>query len=191
MKADENIAINVEALREYSGEFGRFIVLYDRLVSETYQWMEAAPAEKLDWVPIDTPQVRFGDRLTKVTIKSLFVHMAMAEFKWIPNLKTCSDGDTIALPRDADLMQKLLNGDTVGEAKKMHRQNMEILANYSDAELTKSVTFAGDSSTWSGMGFLWGMYGHRSYHLGNLDIYLRQSDTPTPDFYSFQPKMMA
>jgi len=53
------------------------------------------------------------------------------------------------------------------------------------------VRFAGDQTTWSVMGFLWGLFGHRAYHLGNIDIYVRQADTPAPDFYSFNPKQMA
>lgn len=183
--------VKPDALVSHLQEFKRFLVLYDRLVNETYQWMEATPEDKLNWLPIDTPYVRFGDRLTEVTIKTLYIHMAMAEYKWIPNLMTCAEGDTIALPRDAELMRKLVEGDTLEEGRKMHQQNMAHLAEYTDEILSKKVSFAGDGSQWSGMGFLWGMYGHRSYHLGNLDIYLRQSDTPTPDFYSFQPKTMA
>ena len=41
------------------------------------------------------------------------------------------------------------------------------------------------------MGFLWAIYAHRAYHLGNIDIYLRQSDTKAPDFFHFNPTMMA
>jgi len=37
---------------------------------------------------------------------------------------------------------------------------------------------------WTVMGFLWGIYSHRSYHLGNIDIYLREADEQAPDFFS-------
>lgn len=60
--------VKPDALVSHLQEFKRFLVLYDRLVNETYQWMEATPEDKLNWLPIDTPYVRFGDRLTEVTI---------------------------------------------------------------------------------------------------------------------------
>ena len=37
------------------------------------------------------------------------------------------------------------------------------------------------------MELLWAMYAHRAYHLGNIDIYLRRSDTPAPNFFSSIP----
>ena len=76
-------------------------------------------------------------------------------------------------------------------AQEMHRKNMGILSAIPEEQLAKRMVFAGDDSEWTVMGFLWGMWGHRAYHLGNLDIYLRQSDSTTPDFFSFNPKKMA
>ena len=43
----------------------------------------------------------------------------------------------------------------------------------------------------SGMGLLWGMYSHRAYHLGNIDLYMRQGDMNAPDFFTMEPTMMA
>lgn len=174
-----------------TAELGRFLVLFERLVSETELWMANTPPEKLDWVPIDTPQVRFGDRLTKVTIKSLYVHMAVAEHKWSHDLSVCGDGETLQLPRDPKLAERATQGDFMANAREMHRQDMDILSALPEDQLAKRMTFAGDDSQWTVMGFLWGMWGHRAYHLGNLDIYLRQSDSETPDFFSFNPKHMA
>jgi hypothetical protein len=41
------------------------------------------------------------------------------------------------------------------------------------------------------MGFLWGIYSHRSYHLGNIDIFMREADEPAPDFFSNFRQQMA
>jgi uncharacterized damage-inducible protein DinB len=73
----------------------------------------------------------------------------------------------------------------------LHEQNIRTLRGFDEATLDKTVRFAGDESLWSVMGFLWGLYAHRAYHLGNIDIYLRQADAPAPDFDSFAPKAMA
>lgn len=174
-----------------TSEFDRFLVLFDRLVSETNLWIESTPPDKLDWIPVDTPQVRFGDRVSTVTIKSLYVHMAVAEHHWVRGLRERADGDVLPLPRDPKLTERLMSGDFSLLARQMHADDMAVLGDYAPEQLTKTITFAGDDSRWSVMGFLWGMYGHRAYHLGNLDIYLRQSNSETPDFFSFEPKDMA
>lgn len=182
------IAIDVPPARS---ELQRFLVLFDRLVTETDLWIRNTPPDRLDWLPIDTPHVRFGDRLTTVTIKSLYVHMAVAEHHWSRNLRDCAAGEEIPLPRGSAFGAELTAGDFVALARRSHEENLEILRDFSPEILAKPISFAGDGSHWTVMGFLWGMYGHRAYHLGNLDIYLRQSDNETPDFFSFQPKAMA
>ena len=172
-------------------EFERFLILFDRLVTETSLWIEKTPEDKLDWVPVDTPQMRFGDRISKITIASLFAHVVVASYKWVRTLKDCADGDTIPLPKDPEMMAKCMSGDTIATARRMHGETMEILRGFGPAELGKTVLFAGDNSQWSGMGFLWGMMAHHAFHLGNLDTYLRQADIEAPDFFSFDPKVMA
>lgn len=79
--------------------------------------------------------------------------------------------------------------DFVGEAMKLHQANMRILDTFTEDDLRKRIHFS--DCTWSTMGFLWAIYAHRAYHLGNIDIYLRQSDTKAPDFFHFHPTMMA
>jgi hypothetical protein len=46
-----------------TAEFERSLLLLDRLVGETYLWLERTSSERLDWLPIDNPNVKFGDRL--------------------------------------------------------------------------------------------------------------------------------
>lgn len=178
-------------LQPETTEFGRFLVLFDRLVHETNGWIERTPKDKLDWIPIDNDNVRFGDRVSEVTIRSLYIHTIVAEHKMVQDLHGCTDGALIPLPRDPDLTDRLRRADLITEGMRIHDETMRSLRSFTDVELGKTVRFAGDDTTWSVMGFLWGMYGHHAYHLGNLDIYLRQADVAAPDFYSFQPKMMA
>ena len=66
---------------------------------------------------------------------------------------------------------------------------MATLDRYVPEFLEKRVSFVGRE--WSGMGLLWGMYAHRAFHVGNIDIYLRQSDVVGPEFFEFEPVMMA
>jgi hypothetical protein len=71
-------------------KFDRFLVLFDRLVGERNLWIERAPPEKLDWLPIDNANLRFGDRISPVTIRNLYVHIVVAEHETIRNLKSCA-----------------------------------------------------------------------------------------------------
>ena len=178
-------------LHTHSTEFPRFLILFDRLVNETNGWIERTPQDRLDWIPIDNGNVRFGDRVSEVTIKSLYIHIIVAEHKMVHDLHGCADSTLIPLPRDPDLAARLRRADLISEGMRIHDETMHRLRSFTDADLAKTVRFAGDDTTWTVMGFLWGMYGHHAYHLGNLDIYLRQADVAAPDFYSFQPKMMA
>ena len=171
------------------GELKRFIVMFDRLVHHTNRWIEVTPNDKLEWVPVDNPNVRFGDRVSLVNIKGLYVHMAVGEYHWFRGLGNCTNNATIPLPKDATLTEELSDGDFVGKFMLQHEESMELVRNYSTEQLTKTIQFSG--CTWTVMGFLWAIYGHRNYHLGNIDIYLRQSDTVAPDYFHFNPSMMA
>ncbi len=162
-------------------EFDRFLLLFDRLVNGTNVWIERTPKDKLEWLPVDNPNVRFGNRVTKVTIKSLFIHIMASEHQWVRSLGDCADNATVPIAPNPELSAKLESGDFVGGAMKMHGENMRVLGAFTDQQLRKTVRVA--DSAWSVMDFLWAMYAHRSYHVGNLDIYLRQSDTAAPDFF--------
>ncbi|MEQ8696888.1 MAG: DinB family protein [Bauldia litoralis] len=176
---------------EASAEFRRFLTLFDWLVRDTSKWIAAAPEDLFDWIPIDNANVRFGDRVTKVSIRSLFVHQLIAMDLWTRELKTCAAGAVIPVASDRDLAQKLGEGDLLATAARMHEANMARLETFTAADLDKPICFPGDRSTWTAMGFLWAMYGHHAFHLGNIDLYVRQGDVPAPDIFTFEPRVMA
>ena len=174
-----------------TNEFDRFLVLFDRLAGKTNMWIERTPPDKLDWLPIDNANLRFGDRISRATIRNLYVHIAVAEHEAIRNLESCAAGELLPLPRNPDLGKALASGDLIAGAMQLHHQSMRTLRGFDAAVLEKRVHFAGDHSVWSVMGFLWGLYAHRAYHLGNIDLYLRQADAAALDFYSFASTEMA
>jgi len=174
---------------EFHNEFDRYLVLQDCLYNATNQWLKQTPEDKLEWAPIDNPNVRFGDRVLVVTIKSLYIHVAVEEYVWVRFLKDCEEGALIPLPIRPELNAQLANGDLLGEAGKLHDESLRTLRSLTDDDLRKTVRFA--DRTWTVMGFLWALYAHRSYHLGNIDIYLRQSDTPAPNFFRFPGSAVA
>lgn len=88
-------------------EFDRFVVLFDRLAQATDEWIERTPNDKLDWVPVDNPNVRFGDRISLVTIKSIYIHVAVEEYHRMRFLKDCEEGATVPIPKDPALAARL------------------------------------------------------------------------------------
>jgi uncharacterized damage-inducible protein DinB len=170
-------------------ELERFLTLFDGLAISTNTWMKATPADKIEWLPIDNPNMKFGDRISHITIKSVYIHVIVGECRWARMFSDCEDGSVFKPTPDHALTERLMNSDdVVAEGTKLHEENMALFKSYSDEQLVKKVTWAGRE--WTIMGFLWAIYSHRSYHLGNIDIFLREADEKAPDFFSsFQLKM--
>ena len=175
--------------QELSAERDRFLVLFDRLAEWTNKWIELTPPDKLDWVPIENDAMRYGDRLSRVTTKNLFVHTIVAEHFWARALGEVEDGKDIGLPMNAALSEELDTGDLVGRAVDIHKENMELFGAYTEEQLGKNILFV--DREWTMNGFLWGVYSHRAFHLGNIDVLLRQGGVEAPDYFLFPAAVMA
>lgn len=170
-------------------EFQRFLTLFDQLALFNEAWLDKMPADRLDWVPIENASMKFGDRVSRITVKGLMLHVCIGEQHWVEQIATVADGAVIPIPKNKALEEQLGAGDWREETRRMHRRNMDRMRGFGAAELGKKVVFA--DHTYSGMGLLWAMYAHRAFHLGNIDIYLRQTDTVSPDFFRFPSEQMA
>ena len=69
-----------------NAEHERFLTLFQRMVDHTDAWIAKTPPDKLDWVPIQTSAMRFGDRVSRVTIKGLIAHIVVGEDHWAHSL---------------------------------------------------------------------------------------------------------
>lgn len=170
-------------------EHQRFITLFQRLVDHTDAWIARTPEHRLDWVPIQTGAMRFGDRVAHVTIKSLIAHIAVGEDHWAHWLPDGADGAVMPLPQYSALQNEFLRGDFRAVASKVQQETIAAFDALTAAQLDKKLVWAGRE--WSVMGFLWGVYAHRAFHIGNIDIYLRQADVVAPEFFEFNPPQMA
>jgi uncharacterized damage-inducible protein DinB len=172
-----------------NAEHERFLTLFQRMVDHTDAWIAKTPPDKLDWVPIQTSAMRFGDRVSRVTIKGLVAHIVVGEAHWAHFLPDCEDGAAMLPPKFSALAEEFEKGDFQALARKTQAENMKAFDALSDAQLAKHVVWAG--RRWTVMGFLWGAYAHRAFHIGNIDIYLRQADVVAPEFFEFNPAIMA
>ncbi len=167
----------------------RFLILYDRLVTFTHSCVARLPPEMLNWQPPAGADVSFGERVEEVTIENLYLHLVVGEHLWLRNLATCAEGDTIALPLDKDMTRRLAEGNYLSTSLTMHDDNLSLIGEFDDEHMAKTVLFSG--RTWSVQGFLWALYGHRNYHIGNIDTYCRLAGAPAPDYFQFNPVEMA
>jgi uncharacterized damage-inducible protein DinB len=172
-----------------NAEHERFLTLFQRMVDHTDAWIEKTPPDKLDWVPIQTSAMRFGDRVSRVTIKGLIAHIVVGEAHWAHFLPDCADGATMPIPKYSALAEEFEKGDFRAIARKAQAENFAAFRGISSAQLDRHVVWVG--RTWTVMGFLWGAYAHRAFHIGNIDIYLRQADVVAPEFFEFNPPQMA
>jgi uncharacterized damage-inducible protein DinB len=190
LPAERHTTANLAKEHDMNHELERFLTIHDGMARATNRWIDKTPADKLDWIPFDNPNMKFGDRISTITIRSLYVHTIVAEDGWSRMLRDCADGDAFDPTPNPALTERLMTGsDLVGEAMKLHDANMAVFAGFDDERLARRISWV--EREWSIMGFLWAIYSHRAYHLGNLDIYLREADAPAPDFFSAFPAVMA
>jgi len=174
-----------------STELERYCILFDRLVSRTIKEVSAASEDSLTWQPTLTAELSFGDRITNVTVKSLFVHLVVSEHLWFDALSSCDEGASLPVPSSAsqELTARLVGDHNFTMALEMHSGNMDMVRKFTESTLTKKVTFT--ECNWTVMGFLWAIYGHHNYHFGHIDMFWRLSGAPGPEYHSFNPREMA
>ncbi len=167
----------------------RFLIFYDRLVTFTHTCVDRLPTDMLHWQPVDAANVSFGDRVTDVTIESLYVHLVVGEHVWIRMLRGCAEGDTIPLPMDKALTAELTAEDYLSKSLTMHADNLAILEGFDADRMATSIQFS--DREWTIQGMLWAIVGHRNYHIGNIDTYCRLAGAEAPDYFQFEPVEMA
>lgn len=170
-------------------ERDRFLIHFDRLFHFVHDAVKNLPPEMRTWKPEGNYDPAYGERVAEVTCENIYIHMMVGEHHWLRNMASCADGDHIPTPIDRELTAKLEKLDYLAESLKMHEENLAIIRGYSEEELAKTVWFS--KRKWTVMGFLWAIYGHRNYHLGNIDIFWRMAGADAPDYFQFHPVEMA
>ena len=65
-----------------SPEHARFLHLFDELALFCEQWLDKMRPEQIDWAPIENPSMKFGDRVSRITVKGLVIHLIVGEAHW-------------------------------------------------------------------------------------------------------------
>ena len=171
-----------------SGELERFIRLHDGMAAMNRSWLELAPPDRLDWGTVGRCHPSLRRRPHPVTIRNLFIHVAVAENVWISALAAASENATMPAPFNKALRNGLATGDLVAEAAGLQANTLAIVRGLTQADLYKQIVAA--RRRWAGIEFLWGIHAHRAFHLGHLDLYLRLNGRPTLEYFVFHPDII-
>jgi len=164
-----------------SGELDRFLDLYGNVARATNAWMAAAPPELHDWIPDDGPGSQFIDGRGRLSLKGFYIHLVMGDHVQAPQLAACADGATITVSDKAVAERLAASEDLVGDAIKLHEQDMVHFRAISDAQMEKTI-YRGKHE-WTVASYLWSIYSHRAFHIGNMDMHLRARQIAPPAYY--------
>ena len=122
-----------------SSEFQRFLVLFEQLALFNEAWLDKMPADRLDWAPIENSSMKFGDRVSRITVKGLMVHVTVGECHWVEGIRSNEDGAVIPIPKDKPLEEALSSGDWRQNLRRSLAENLGKLRGFGSRELEKTV----------------------------------------------------
>jgi len=139
------------------------------------------PIEIFSEVPIDSNVMFLGERVNSINIGALLRHLIIVENDWISSLKASEDGDVIPLPQNAEYLDGINDGaPLIRLYNQVFEKGTEIFGTYDQHDLDKSISFF--DRRYTVMGFLWIMFGHQSFHLGQVDLLMRQYSVEPPEY---------
>lgn len=162
-------------------EPNRFLALFDQVVDQTIAFAELVDRAGYAAVPVDTPALFLGTRVDKITIGALVRHLLLAEAHWFEQVRDVSPGGVIPFPSNAAALEGIPDGAPLLETyRRSYAERRSQLEALTEADLTKEIVFAGRRYTV--IGFLWTVLGHHSFHLGQIDLLMRQQGIEPPEY---------
>lgn len=166
-------------------EIERFLSLFNQEVLHTFDYLRAIGEPQWRGIPSDSDALFLGSRINKITIGALARHLAAAESHWIRRLPTVPTNGTMPMPDKDERLEALRTVPSfIAVYEERHVRNMEQLRAFTAADLAKPLIFA--QRRYTGMGFLWSMLGHHAYHLGQIDLLMRQQDIEAPEYMEWR-----
>ncbi|MCZ6665360.1 MAG: DinB family protein [Gammaproteobacteria bacterium] len=162
-------------------ELQRFLSLFDHQVKHTLRFVEHVPQEAWTSVPVEGDFMFLGTRVARITIAALLKHLLIAESHWFERLATVRQGDSIPLPLNTTSLSTIEDGPQVIDAyRERHESALRGLASFSNERLATEFTFVGRHFTV--MGLLWMVLSHHGFHLGQVDLLMRQNGLQPIEF---------
>lgn len=154
-------------------ELERFTSLFDQEVIHTWEYLKDLGKEQWLAIPQDSETLFLGTRINKITISALVRHLIHAEQYWIEAIRTRPPGATIEVPGKPVELEGVADGAALIDAyRAAQERNRQVLRDLKPSDCEKEFVFTGRRYT--GMGLLWSILGHHAYHLGQIDLLIRQ-----------------
>jgi uncharacterized damage-inducible protein DinB len=162
-------------------EIDRFLSLFDQLVEQTFEFVRSIDNSVYSAIPVDTDTLFLGTRVNKITVGALLRHIILAETHWFKMLTLLKTDEVMPFPQNASLLEQIEDGQPLlNEYKSSYANSRQLLLSLSSDDLDKQLSFAGRQYTV--LGFLWTILGHHSFHLGQIDLLLRQQSIMPPEY---------
>lgn len=162
-------------------ELKRFISLFDQEVIHTFDYLGMLSNMQWSAIPRDSEALFLGTRINKITIGALTRHLVNAESHWLEQIGSLPAAAAMPLPGRPTALEGIADGLALIDAyRAAHAGNLEKLNALTLATLEKEIVFTGRRYT--GIGFLWSVLGHHAYHLGQIDLLMRQQDLAAPEY---------
>ncbi|MEW6611798.1 MAG: DinB family protein [Pseudomonadota bacterium] len=160
-------------------EIARFISLYDQQGLHTMAYLQTLRPADWQAVPLHSDTLFLGSRVNTITIGALARHLISAERNWMQAL--LQGASDIAPPKpDAELARTPDGEPLIAAYRAAHQARLQDLAALREADLDRQLRFAGRRYT--AMGLLWALYSHHAYHLGQIDLLMRQQGLLAPEY---------
>jgi uncharacterized damage-inducible protein DinB len=162
-------------------EIDRFMSLFDQLIEQTFAFVSKLDPSVYAAIPVDTETLFLGTRVNKITVGALLRHLILAETHWFELLTVLNTEEVMPFPHNASLLENIKDGQPLLDRyESVYDNSRQFLLSLSTADLDKQLSFAGRQYTV--MGFLWTILGHHSFHLGQIDLLLRQQHITPPEY---------
>ena len=165
----------------------RFCSLFEQEVLHTFDYLEELSMAQWTAIPVDSDALYLGTRIQKITISALVRHLLHTERFWIDAIDSLPPNATIPLPGRPSDLENVPDGEPlVLSYRKSFSENLLRLQSLSSETLEKEIAFV--DRKYTVMGFLWSILGHHAYHLGQIDLVMRQQGMQAPEYMEWPEK---
>ena len=161
-------------------ELARFIKMYEASLDRIFVFLKEVQENQFCYIPVESNANYLGQRVKSITIENVLRHILIAEEHWFRIISEPGFTGKISLPPNVVSDGKFGLNDAEVFYKQQVLPELENTEKLSDAELEVKVEF--NHHHYTKMGFLWTMLTHQTYHLGQIDLLMRQQNIVAPEF---------
>ncbi len=165
-------------------EFNRFLMMWERSIHRFGVIVSQVTEEALRNIPVKSDANFLGNRVGEIMIDTLVRHLVVAERHWLRIVVDCEDGAEVPKPESIVANAELTHENAAEFYQQEIRAAFAELKKMTPQQLEKKLVW--DNNTYTVMGFLWTVLSHHTYHLGQIDLLMRQNGIYPVDILSPQ-----